>query len=145
MLNEHEKPRGVRRSLLFGLILVSTLTVGVSVILAASLSRGTFSAPDAQLLQMLSILLSAAGLALAVAIALPYFRRLRGFDGLILVCAWTRRVQWQGRWISFEEYLARRFDLQCTHGISDEAAAAIQADALHTSARTDSRRTLPRA
>jgi len=49
-------------------------------------------------------------------------RRLHQLEGLIKVCAWTRRVQWEGEWITFEEYLARRFNLHVTHGISDEAA-----------------------
>lgn len=70
--------------------------------------------------------LNGAILALAVllggTVAWLLIRRLNDLEGLIKVCAWTQRVQWEGRWITFEEYLARRFNLHCTHGISDEAA-----------------------
>lgn len=50
------------------------------------------------------------------------FRRVREIEGLITVCAWTRQVRWKGHWMSFEEYLAKRFRLHCTHGICEEAA-----------------------
>lgn len=68
----------------------------------------------------------------AATIALARWLFRRHFDeanGWITVCAWTRRVQWQGRWISFEEYLARRFNLRCTHGICDEAAEKMKSEA----------------
>ena len=47
---------------------------------------------------------------------------MRDLEGLITVCAWTRRVKWEGRWVTFEDYLAKRFNLHCTHGICEEAA-----------------------
>ncbi len=50
------------------------------------------------------------------------FRRVREIEGLITVCAWTRQVRWKGHWMSFEDYLAKRFRLHCTHGICEEAA-----------------------
>lgn len=59
-------------------------------------------------------------------------RRVRSLEQLITVCAWTRRVLWQGRWISFEEYLALRFQLHCTHGICEEAARQMEKDARNT-------------
>lgn len=43
-------------------------------------------------------------------------------DRWVTICAWTRRIRWQGRWITFEEFLAERFDLRWTHGICDEEA-----------------------
>jgi CHASE3 domain sensor protein len=67
--------------------------------------------------------------------------RVRDLEHMVTVCAWTRRVLWQGRWISFEEYLVQRFDVRCTHGICDEAAARMKADAAQMHAPTDLRRT----
>lgn len=55
-------------------------------------------------------------------------RRSSQDDNIVTVCAWTRRVLWQGRWVSFEEYLAQRFNLRCTHGICDEAIESAKKD-----------------
>ena len=43
-------------------------------------------------------------------------------DTLVKMCAWTRTVEYQGEWISFEEYLKRRFNMETTHGMSPEEA-----------------------
>lgn len=45
--------------------------------------------------------------------------------GLVTMCAWSRTVEYKGEWISFEEYLKRRFNLDTTHGISPAEAAKI--------------------
>ena len=58
-----------------------------------------------------------------------HVRRLKEF---VTFCAWTGRVQWQGRWVSVEQFLDERFGLNVSHGISDEAIAML-------------RRTLPRS
>jgi hypothetical protein len=39
-------------------------------------------------------------------------------SGLVTICAWSRTVEYQGEWISFEEYLKRRFGITSSHGIS---------------------------
>ena len=41
---------------------------------------------------------------------------------LVNICAWSRTVEYQGEWISFEEYLLRRFHINTTHGISPAEA-----------------------
>jgi PAS domain S-box-containing protein len=46
-------------------------------------------------------------------------KRLR--RGLLKVCAWTKRIQVDGRWISIEEFLSGHLQLQLTHGMSEEA------------------------
>lgn len=63
-------------------------------------------------------------------------RRTRAVDRMVTVCAWTHRVKWQDQWISFEEYLARRYDQRCTHGICEEAAAEIRREIAKTPAPT---------
>jgi hypothetical protein len=50
-------------------------------------------------------------------------KRREEFERYVAVCAWTRRIRWEGRWISIEEFLQKRFGLEVTHGISDEALA----------------------
>jgi hypothetical protein len=44
---------------------------------------------------------------------------LRG--GLQTVCAWTKRIKDEGKWVTLEEFMARRFEVQISHGMSDEA------------------------
>jgi hypothetical protein len=39
---------------------------------------------------------------------------------LARMCAWSRTVEYQGEWLSFEEYLKRRFNVQTTHGIAPD-------------------------
>ena len=39
-------------------------------------------------------------------------------ENLVKICAWSRTVEYKGEWISFEEYLLRRFNIETTHGMS---------------------------
>ncbi|MBI2511168.1 MAG: hypothetical protein HYV96_04270 [Opitutae bacterium] len=47
---------------------------------------------------------------------------------LVVMCAWTRTIQYEGEWLTFEEYLKRRFGLETTHGIRPDQAATILED-----------------
>lgn len=51
--------------------------------------------------------------------------RLRG--GPLTVCAWTKRIQVDGEWLSLDEFLTRRLDLKLTHGMSVEGAKLFDA------------------
>lgn len=42
-------------------------------------------------------------------------------DRLLTICAWTKQIQHEGRWISVDEFLTDHLHLQLTHGISEEA------------------------
>jgi hypothetical protein len=44
--------------------------------------------------------------------------RLSRVHPLVTVCAWSRTIEYEGEWLSFEEYLKRRFNVDVTHGIS---------------------------
>ncbi len=57
-------------------------------------------------------------------------RRLRELETLITVCAWTKRVKHNGQWVSFEDFLADRYHLRFTHGISDEARWQMEENSL---------------
>lgn len=83
----------------------------------------------AQTLQVVTLSLIAIAAALALAGARLLLGRKPDLEALITICAWTQRVWWQGRWLSFEDFLAKRFNVFCTHGICDEAAANIRREA----------------
>ena len=61
-----------------------------------------------------------------IAGALFLVRRTQEDETLITVCAWTKRVRFNNDWVSFEDYLRDRFNLQLTHGICEEAAEKLR-------------------
>ncbi len=55
--------------------------------------------------------------AAVVASTLWVFRRLRALESFIQICAWCRKINVQGDWVAFEQYLKREHDLHSSHGI----------------------------
>jgi CHASE3 domain sensor protein len=80
--------------------------------------------------QMFSLGMLITACALGATGAWLFMNRLHELETMITVCAWTRRVKYQGAWVSFEEYLRARFNLRFTHGISEEAAKKLQMEAV---------------
>jgi hypothetical protein len=68
----------------------------------------------------------AAALAVMLIALLVLARGAEHYRNLVTLCAWTRSVEYEGEWISFEEYLRRRFDVSTTHGIAPDALAQIE-------------------
>ncbi len=46
-------------------------------------------------------------------------------NAMIKICAWTKQIEIEGKWISIEEYFTNHLGLQLTHGVSDSAAKEI--------------------
>jgi CHASE3 domain sensor protein len=46
---------------------------------------------------------------------------------LVTICAWSKTISFGGEWITFEEYLSRRFGLRATHGVSPNEAEKLLA------------------
>ena len=46
-------------------------------------------------------------------------------SAMVKICAWTKQIQIDGKWISIEEYFTSHLGLQLTHGVSDSAAKEI--------------------
>lgn len=55
-------------------------------------------------------------------------RRLRRYSNLVTLCAWSKAVNYRGEWLSFEDYLQRRFGISSTHGISPDALAKLETE-----------------
>ena len=49
-------------------------------------------------------------------------------DSPVVVCAWSNTVKYDGEWISFENYLKRRFGVTVTHGMSPDAAEKMESE-----------------
>lgn len=52
-------------------------------------------------------------------------RRLKEF---VTFCAWTGRVRWKNQWVSVEMFLHQRYNLNISHGISEEALTGFLKD-----------------
>ncbi len=46
-------------------------------------------------------------------------------NAIVSVCAWTKRVKIDGRWIPIDHYLAQYLGLKISHGISEEGLAML--------------------
>jgi hypothetical protein len=46
----------------------------------------------------------------------------------VTLCAWTRTVRYEGEWISVESYLARRYGIVTSHGMSPAAQQMMKAE-----------------
>lgn len=55
--------------------------------------------------------------------------KIRRLEGVVKMCAWTRRLDLDGRWVPVEEWIQERLGLDITHGISPEALSAMEAEA----------------
>lgn len=62
-----------------------------------------------------------AGSAALVVLVLLALRAWRRQQRLVTICAWSRVIQHQNEWITFEEYLKRQFNVDVSHGIAPEA------------------------
>jgi CHASE3 domain sensor protein len=51
--------------------------------------------------------------------------RIQQLQSIITICAWTQRVNYNGRWMRMEEFLWERFRVKVSHGISEEAFAGV--------------------
>jgi PAS domain S-box-containing protein len=60
-------------------------------------------------------------------------------DRLLTICAWTKQIQHEGRWVPVDEFLTDHLHLHLTHGISEEAMR----DALSQGAWDDPRPAAP--
>ncbi len=46
--------------------------------------------------------------------------RLKYLEGFMKVCAWCRRIEYHGEWISLEKFMEQGFDTPTSHGICKE-------------------------
>jgi len=46
--------------------------------------------------------------------------QIKKLHSLVTMCAWSKRVQYEGQWIPLEDYMQKRFGVRISHGISQE-------------------------
>ena len=70
--------------------------------------------------QVTSLVLIAA-VALALILVVVILTRLEKLKEFVTVCAWTGQVRFEGQWLRLDDYLKRRFDINVSHSLSQEA------------------------
>jgi methyl-accepting chemotaxis protein len=66
-------------------------------------------------LLIMGLLVAAVGCA---GVVFYLLRRLSETEPVVNMCAYSRTIEYEGEWISFEEYLRRRFNVTTSHGMS---------------------------
>jgi hypothetical protein len=52
-------------------------------------------------------------------------------EQFVMLCAWTKRVKEDGKWVPLEDFLERHFQVRISHGMSDEVHQDIVHKATH--------------
>ncbi len=55
-------------------------------------------------------------------------QQVKRLEEFVTFCAWTGRVRWQDQWVSVERFLKERYNVNISHGISEEALANLRKD-----------------
>lgn len=53
-------------------------------------------------------------------------REIRGLKKMITMCAWTGKVKMDGKWVRVEDFLQKKYGVEVTHGISEEAVVIME-------------------
>jgi CHASE3 domain sensor protein len=82
--------------------------------------RRKISQSDVDAREMVSTILVCVTAAVAVGAGVLLLR-IRKLQSIITICAWTQRVNFNGKWMRMEDFLWNRFRVKVSHGISEEA------------------------
>ena len=52
-------------------------------------------------------------------LTLHYFQRQKTISDLLVLCAWTKKVKTEGKWISLEEFFTNHLGYEISHGMSE--------------------------
>ena len=73
--------------------------------------------------------------AVAILVAIPMLvitkrlvAHLHHLKGFLIVCAWCRRVEHDGRWLPIEQFFDQGFDVQTSHGMCADCLEKAQRD-----------------
>ncbi|MDQ3209543.1 MAG: GAF domain-containing protein [Gemmatimonadota bacterium] len=73
-------------------------------------------------MDQMELRLSARKIIAALSRAVRGAERSAEFERLVTVCAWSKKIQVDGKWVTFEEFLVDNLGVQITHGIDPESA-----------------------
>jgi hypothetical protein len=93
-------------------------------------TRTAFISERSVRFQIISFVMLGVAVVMTVTGFILFIRRVNELETMITVCAWTKRVKYNGQWISFEDYLHNRFQLEFTHSISEDAVKKLMLEEL---------------
>lgn len=73
-------------------------------------------------MDQMELRLSARKIIAALSRAVRGAERSAELERLVTVCAWSKKIQVDGKWVTFEEFLVDNLGVQITHGIDPESA-----------------------
>jgi hypothetical protein len=53
------------------------------------------------------------------------FREIRRLESFVMVCAWCKKVRYEGQWILFEQFLKEQHGADASHGMCTECYAKV--------------------
>lgn len=53
-------------------------------------------------------------------------KKIKQLEEIVTMCAWSGKIQMNGKWVKIEEFLNERFGIKVSHGISEEEAAKVR-------------------
>jgi len=73
-------------------------------------------------MDQMELRLSARKMIAALSRAVRGAERSAELERLVTVCAWSKKIQVDGKWVTFEEFLVDNLGVRITHGIDPESA-----------------------
>lgn len=52
-------------------------------------------------------------------------KKIKRLEEIVTMCAWSGKIQMDGKWVKIEEFLNKRFGIKVSHGISEEEAEKV--------------------
>ncbi|GEM_PF-5486316 len=82
-------------------------------------SRVNNAAANAEMYRNLAIFFALLDFA-AVVFMRWLLKRYQRLEELVTFCAWSNRVQYEGKWVPVEQFLSKRFGLKISHGLAED-------------------------
>ncbi len=131
-MKEKTQPFVIALEILGGLLIVMSLWVDEVLNVHHLLFGALQLTPELEEL-MLETSLALIGLVVMVSSTLYLFIRIKKLESFIVMCAWCRKIKLDNEWISFEDYLVQKQNLETSHGIcptcAEEQITAFEAHA----------------
>ncbi len=52
-------------------------------------------------------------------------KKIKKLEEIVTMCAWSGKIQMDGKWVKIEQFLEKRFGIRVSHGISEEEAEKV--------------------